>query len=518
MVVMSGQAQSWLDYDQALSPWAWLRTTNPAALTTYAPDDSTLRLLADARVGITTGQGHLAPLSVAPDSWQVDAAVRSIARMSHRVVLCGGMDYTNLWGHDAAGSVWLVPDDMPFDITETTDSTRGNLSIEHYGINGEVGVLVGSGVSLGARFAYATASGAKRKDPRHTGTRMQMDVSVGALWRSGNVSLGANYLLRRTTEALQFSTYGRTDRVYDYLIDQGAFFGRDEQSDSKGYVGTDYEKPWLDMRHGVALQLGYDHGSCSAGIEGQWLHRHGHYGLESPSLLDFNRHHGDEWHLTAWLQHATVSDLYRLTAHWNRQDINDDERTYRIVTQDGITQVNYYDDWRLGERRVDDFTIVADAQWGIDRALATWQAQASVSHKRRTLTASLYPYYRQQLARLTDVTLTGRRNWLTRNDHTWSLTLTAGWAGGGGTPCHDGAYTDTQDAAPVSDHTLLLMRQYEWFTADRLHMGITLRWSMPVGKFRPYAEAAWRYCHALDIDYLQDSHRHTATLAVGCQF
>lgn len=518
---VAGHAQTWLDYDQALSAYSWLHTTNAATLTTYQPTDSSQRLLADAHVGVSIAQGHLASSNATPESWGIDAAVRSIARMSRRVVLRGAMEYSNTWGHQAGGSVWMCPDDRPFDIIECNDSTRGDIGLERYYLDGEVGVMTVGGLSLGARFAYATASSAKKKDPRHTNTLMQLDVSVGGSWQVDRWRFGANYLLKRTTEALQFSTYGRTDRVYGYLIDQGAAFGRDEQSDGKGYVGSDHEKPWLDMRHGVALQAGFANNPWSAVIEWQWMHRHGHYGLESPSHLDFNRHKGNEWHLRSWWQYATSATIHRITAEWSHETIQDDERTYRIVTTGGVTDINYYDDRQTGEREVNDINITYDAQWGIRRSLATWQAQACLNHYRRSLTASLYPYYRQQLTRLTDIILSVCRNWLAHNDHVWSLAIAAGWSGGGGTPAKDGTYTAViQESAPVADHNELLMRQYEWFTADRMHGGITMRWSMPLlhQHLRLYAQAGYRIAHAMDVKYLQGSNRHTGTISLGCLF
>ena len=40
------------------------------------------------------------------------------------------------------------------------------------------------------------------------------------------LTVGANYLYRRTTESLVFSLYGREDKVYKSLIDYGTFMGR----------------------------------------------------------------------------------------------------------------------------------------------------------------------------------------------------------------------------------------------------------------------------------------------------
>lgn len=521
VVLLSASAQSWLDYDQALSRHLWLRTANAAALATYQPTDTTQRLLAQAQVGIATGQGHLTPLNQSPNAWQVQADARAIYRMSHRVVTRGSMVYRNAWGTKAGGSVWVNPEQMPFDIIETADSTRGKVGMESYRLTGEVGVSALQNLSLGATIAYETASYAKKKDPRHTNQLMQLDASVGATWQTASFTLGANYLLRRTTEGMQFSTYGRTDQVYRYLIDQGACFGRDEQAGGRGYVGNDYERPYQDMRHGVALQAGYEQGRWSVLIEGQWLRRHGHYGLESPSMLDFNRHHGDEWHLRSWWQHALPATIHRITAQWSHLQLSDLERTYRIISQGGVTDTEYYDDRLLGEHEQDRLSLAYDMEYGIQHQLAQWQAHIAVDYQRRDLTASLYPYYRQQHTHSTTLTVAGRRSWLLANDQVWSLRVQTAWSTGGGTAAGDGTYVaPSHDATPPAEYTALLMRQYEWLTATRLGGEVALRWSLPMmrHRLRFYVDACYGYTHALDPHWLTDAHRHTASVVLGCLF
>ena len=174
-------ALSWLDYDQVLAPWSWLATDNPAALVTYQPADSTQRLVADAAVGVFTGHGHLASLEASPHEWNAKGAAQAVFRSSSRVVMRGGMDYRHCWGSDACGSVWMEPGQMPFDMVEYTDTTRGNIRQERYGLNGAVGVEVGRGLSFGGRFAYASASSTKQKDPRHTNSLMELDVRAGVM-------------------------------------------------------------------------------------------------------------------------------------------------------------------------------------------------------------------------------------------------------------------------------------------------------------------------------------------------
>lgn len=520
-VVLPASAQSWLDYDQALARYPLLRTSNAAALTTYHPTDSTQRLLGDARLTISTGQGHLEGPDVSPHAWAAGAQVRSIYRMSRRVVVSGAMHYNYGWGSQCGGSVWIDPERMPFDITETNDTTLGNMSLETYRLIGDVGVNIGHGMSLGGCFDYTTASGAKKKDPRHTNTLMRCAGSVGAMWQTGNITLGANYLVERSTEALKVSTVGRTDQVYHYLIDHGAYFGREESTDGNGYVGTTNEHPLLDIKHGVAFLADYRHGLWDWGIEGQWRHRHGHYGLESPSLIDFNRHHGDEWDITAWGRHDDGCRMQRIGAYYRHSDIKDYERTYRIITTQGVTDVNYYDDRLMSDNGRTTMGINAEAQWGIRRQLATWTVLATLQHNRRSVTASVYPFYRQQKIHFTEVTLQGGHNWLTGNDHVWSLMLLAGWGNGGGNAARDGVYqTPAADTSAPHDYLTYRMREFEHLSAQRLQCGAQVRWSIPVNRqrMRLYAEGQFIYSQAFDIHYLQDGYRIQAALSIGCQF
>jgi hypothetical protein len=350
---------------------------------------------------------------------------------------------------------------------------------------------------------------------------MNLQAGAGITWHIQGFTIGGNYLFGRRTEGLKFSTFGRTDRIYHYLIDNGAYFGREETTDGNGYVNDDNERPLLDISHGLALLAAYRHGIMTWGLEGSWSHRHGHYGLEAPSMIDFNRHNGYTWNIQSWWQRDNGSDLQRVTVSYSHQGIKDHERTYRIITDQGVTDTRYYDDRLMGERDNGVLTVGGDLRWGIERELATWQVEGTLTHHRRTLTASLYPFYRQQVTHLTEFTLQGAHNWLTARDQVWSLQLQAGWATGGGTARQDGTYqTPSADAEMPQEHTLYLMRQYEYLTAKRLLAGVQVRWSVPIARqrMRLYAEAGYSYRQAFDIHYLENGHRHEASVAMGCLF
>ena len=175
----------------------------------------------------------------------------------------------------------------------------------------------------------------------------------------------------------------------------------------------------------------------------------------------------------------------------------------------------------MGNHAGSMLNAMVDMGWGINRQLPTWQIIADMEHSRSMITASVFPYYRQQSTHLTEVKLRLIRNWITSNDQVWSGQLLAGWAGGGGTVNLDGTYqTPSPDAEGPLDHTLYLMRQYESLTAQRMLVGAQVRWSKPIAhaRMRLYAEANYKYCQAFDIHYLEDGHRHQVAMSVGCLF
>jgi len=64
------------------------------------------------------------------------------------------------------------------------------------------------------------------------------------------------------------------------------------------------------------------------------------------------------------------------------------------------------------------------------------------------------------------------------------------------------------------------MRQYEYLTSKRLMAGVQVGWSAPIARqhMRIYAQAGYNYHQAFDIHYLEDGHRHEASISLGCLF
>ena len=69
------------------------------------------------------------------------------------------------------------------------------------------------------------------------------------------LNVGADYQYHRNTESLEFGTYGKSDKVYNTLIDYGTFMGLTEQFGNEGYTDKTHEMPLFEDAHQGALQI-----------------------------------------------------------------------------------------------------------------------------------------------------------------------------------------------------------------------------------------------------------------------
>ena len=223
--VLSVQAQDSLllrDYSFVKRSDPWLTSANTSALTRFASTN-----IAEAELSLTRAKGGQVDYNDSPSVLQADAGVESFFRLSSRAVVFGGISYNNYSGDDMTGSAFLnsislatpsslVPyaaqsaqPHLPFDIVEDSLTNPGRKHRDVYHLSGGFGIDVLRGLSLGARLDYTAANYAKYKDLRHKNKLMDLQLAAGLYWPFAQWgSIGANYLYQRTTESLDFSTYG----------------------------------------------------------------------------------------------------------------------------------------------------------------------------------------------------------------------------------------------------------------------------------------------------------------------
>ena len=253
-MALSGHAQDTLllrDYQFVKRTDAWLTSQNAAGLARLATAS-----IAEAELSLTKGRGGLTNYDQSPDMLQADVSVEAFSRLSRRAVAYGGITYGNFSGDDMAGSAFIYPDRRPFGIVEDSLTNTGTKHRDTYHLTGAVGIDLWHGMAIGLKMDYTAANYAKYKDLRHKNKLMDMTLTAGFYAPvSSWLSLGANYLYRRNTESLTFSLYGRTDKVYQSLIDYGCFMGRVEQFGGSGYTDKSWEMPLAEDDNGASVQL-----------------------------------------------------------------------------------------------------------------------------------------------------------------------------------------------------------------------------------------------------------------------
>jgi len=496
----------------------WLVSRNVAGLTAL-PDDVRTNY---AETYFQKDNGGWGDYYASPDSYEFGARTASFYRVNSRLVLSGNVSYSSFQGKDMTGSVWLDPDDQPFDIVEMDPQFAGTKNREKYNLMGGLALDLGQGFSLGARVDFTSANNAKRRDLRSQNKLMDLESGGGVLWAKGIAQLGLSYNYRRTIEELLFKTYGTTGIFYASLIDYGASFGVSEYSNANGLTDEDEERPMLSERHSVSLQLGMGKGSTKMLHEG-WLEwREGYYGKRSLFTPVFMEHSGTAWGVEgkiAWLQRHAVT--YRVMG----SHLENWQNLYIYVNQGGgLNEYIYHGRLKTRGQRT------LSAETGYRFYGNAWVHQVKAGYYERRLTASLYPFYRRQNIHYTDVNLASRRMWYS-GKHDWSAELQLGYQKGGGTMAEDGSYDGTgRDASGDASSTLIrtslvtlpaaLQQHYDYLTASQGNVGLNLLYGrrLYADRIRIFALLSARYQRAWSVTADVENHHQTISLSLGCTF
>ena len=453
-----------------------------------------------------------------PDSYEFGACTASYFRVSPRLAMSGAVSYANFTGRDMTGSVWLDPDDQPFDIVEIDPQYAGTKNLERYNLAGALSYNLGQGFSLGASVDFTAANRAKRRDLRTQNKLMDLDCTMGVVWMGDLWQVGVSYAFRRTLEELLFKTYGTTGTFYSSLIDYGAAMGVSEYSNASGLTEEDEARPMLSSRHAIALQLGLHLGTLRWVNEASLEWRNGYYGKQSLYTPVFMEHSGHAWRYGghfAWQRRHTAR--FGLEG----QRLENWQNLYNYVNQGGgLNEYLYYG--QLKTRGSRTFSTFANYQYYGE----TWVHRIGVAYDERRLTSSYYPFYRRQSLHFMHAEVASRRIWK-EGPHDWSAELQLAYQQGGGTMAEDGWYGEaasSQTTALIRTNLVTLptalQQHYDYLTAPqgcaalRLLYGHTLR----SARLRLFALLDFRFQHAWSVTADVEKHHQAISLALGCTF
>lgn len=507
------------DYQFVKQYDGWLTSSNAAGLSRYNRAN-----IAEARLSLSHEEGGLTDYFMSPDATQLSLATESFYRIAERAVVFGRIAYDNFSGKEMAGSAFIDPTRRPFDIVEDSLTNTGKKHRDTYQLTGAVGVDVWRGLALGLRLDYTAANYAKYKDLRHKNKLMDLTASAGLYLPLAHIgNLGANYLYHRNTESITFGTYGKSDKVYQSLINYGNFIGQVEQFGSYGFTDKSREMPLFDESHGLAVQLELTPWKRLSFLnQFTYAHHNGYYGRKSPYTITFTNHHADSYAYQATLALQGRQTHHQLQFSLEAENLQNNANNYReLQNEAGSYYYEYYDDVKTANKLWVNTCIAYTAWLGIHHELPVWTLRAAVNMMHRKQTAYVYPYFRRQTLDNTALQLEGTRNVILKKG-VLSVSASLSYQKGSGEPYEDGTFippSDKQTAPP--EVAAYLWREYQYLTAAQYGIGGSVRYAFifPATRLNTHVQLGIHHRKANEtFDYSNGKDHTQVSLAIGCLF
>ena len=508
-------------YIQQLSPW--LTQRNAAALSLALKSHEAI---AETELSFTHASGKLTDISGSPSVNNLQAGIESYYRISPRAVVLGAISYDNFSGSDMTGSVF-IQQRLPFDIIEDSLTNSGRKHRDTYQLMGAFSYSFSPELSIGLRMDYTAGNYAKYKDLRHKNKLMDLLLTAGVVSNPYHgITIGADYTYHRRTESLEFNTYGKSDKVYKSLIDFGAMMGIVEQFGNEGYTDKSNEMPLFEDGHGADIQLELcPLSSLSIFANTGYSHATGYYGSKSPFTITYTDHNRDIFTEQVRICYDKSTWKALLDIRYQTEKLQNRINTVRGLTNNyGATHYEYYDATETGDKKWRNLDIDYTMYLGIRHELPTWTITAGYHWQQRDLTAYLYPYYRQQQLRTSELTASVARNILLSKG-IWNITAKGDYQKGSGDLCNDGTFvTPTGKQASPASMEALLWRDYQYLTAPQYHIGLQVKYTFlfPGTKLHTHIRTAFDYRRASITDEtpsgFHNPQRTTFTIATGHTF
>ena len=251
-------------FDRALRNYLWLAGSNAAGLRAGSGTDiSFVELYGGMEEG---GYRHEWE---SPSPWRAGAEAGTVKHLE-RFSMKGGFSFEQMSGPDMCGSMSLRPGYFPLDVIEFTP---GRKTRQTYSFDGSISIDISEGWRIGAGMDFTSANYSKRKDLRHTNYLLDLTFSPGLTYTvpSGDLTIGANYIYRKTGESITAEQVGTGESSYYAFLDKWLLYGKYEvwtgsgvHLDETGVSGF----PQREHFHGVGLEMGAGRGMhFYAGIE-----------------------------------------------------------------------------------------------------------------------------------------------------------------------------------------------------------------------------------------------------------
>lgn len=433
----------------------------------------------------------------AVEGWSAGAVTASIQHLE-KMTLAGSFSFDQTEGYGMCGSMFIKPGFYPVDILEFTP---GRKTMQTYAFDGGISYDLSSAWRIGAEMDFESANLAKRKDLRHDNWRLDMTVAPGFMYHNGDFAIGANYLLRKTSETVEAEQIGTAESSYYAFLNKGMMYGvysvwsgsglHLSEAGVKGF-------PVKDFSNGAALQMQYK----GLFAELKYLHMQGTIGEKEYIWFRFP---GNEAGLTLGYSHKGEKAEHLARVVLGRKSLKLDENILEKVSENGVTTV-----YNHGSNRIlatDTWSLAPEYEY-VSRAVEV-RAEASLDWK-NSLSSQMYPYaYHQAL-----MTWTAGADLLLHLGR-FDLGIRAGAAGGNVSEELD--MVDGASGVLTQPYRLQEWydRQMEYQTASRTDAGLSLRYNFKKGIYLQ-AEGSWT--HGFGLRYIAGPDRFDTALRIGYDF
>ena len=487
-LLMCGMAVSAQTYERVLRNNLW----NDSRNVTGVRQDSVSRSYAELS-GSYEG-GEFKDTWQASQGWSAGASTASIRHMEN-MTLKGSFSFTQTEGYDMCGSMFIKPGFYPVDVLEFTP---GRKTLQTYAFDGGISYDLGSNWRIGAMMDFESSNIAKRKDLRHSNWRLDMTVAPGFMYHAGDFAVGANYLLRKTSETIEAEQVGIAESSYNAFLDKGLMYGvysiwtgsglHLEDAGVKGF-------PVKGLSHGGAVQMQYK----GLFAEAEYLHTSGSIGEKEYIWFLFP---GNEVNVRLGYVHD-AKHFARIDFGWRARTL--DETVLEKVTVGGITTVVGHGQNRI--QKESGLTFRPEYEYVTEKVEVLATAKIDISNE---TVSQMYPYVMAQSL----VTYGGDIRVKTYIG-AFDLALKAGYAAG--KVNEENWLTSEDSGVQTSPYRLQdwYDRQMEYAAASSMSAGLALRWNFWKGLYTE-AEGSWQ--HAFNLKHIPAPNRYGATLKLGYNF
>ena len=486
-LLLCSMAVSAQTYERVLRGNLW----NDSQNITGVRQDTVSRSYAELFAGYEGGEFR--DPSQARQGWSAGAVTASIRHLE-KMTLKGSFSFVQTEGYDMCGSMSIHPGFYPVDVLEFTP---GRKTLQTYAFDGGISYDVAPNWRIGAMMDFEAANMAKRKDLRHDNWWLDMTVSPGIMYHSGDFAVGVNYVFRKTSETIKADQVGTSESSYYAFLDKGMMYGVYAPWTGSGLhlqeLGVN-GFPVKNLSNGGALQMQYK------GIfaEFEYLHTQGSIGEKEYIWFRFP---GNEAGLTLGYSHKGHQARIAL----KRKDLKLDESILEKVSENGVTTV-----YNHGSNRIlAEETLTLAPEYEYVSRLVEVHAGASLDWK-NSVSSQMYPYACYQ----------SLMTWKAGADVLMHLgQFDLGLNAGAGSGNVSEGLEMVNEVSGVQTEPFRLQewydRQMEYMTASRVDAGLSLRYNFRKGIYLQ-AEGSW--AHGFGLKHIAGADRFGAAFRIGYNF